>query len=137
MSREESTVRLNVAILSALLLAGLAPTATAEAAHPWKNAAIAPWYGPGYYGNRTACGQVLTRELRGVAHRTLPCGTKIRLRWQGRSVTVKVVDRGPYPARHLYGKMPLDLTAATSCRDLGGGRSPCGTKYNVKWKVVH
>src|SRR5688500_6354796 len=35
------------------------------------------WYGPGFYGNRTACGQRLTRSTQGVAHRTLPCGTKV------------------------------------------------------------
>ena len=33
------------------------------------------WYGPGLYGNGTACGQRLTKGLVGVAHRTLPCGT--------------------------------------------------------------
>ena len=42
------------------------------------------WYGPGFYGNRTACGQRLTRSTLGVAHRTLPCGTKVALRVNGR-----------------------------------------------------
>jgi hypothetical protein len=56
------------------------------------------WYGPGFYGNRTACGYALTRELLGVAHRTLPCGTKVTFRNpdNGRTITVPVVDRGPY-----------------------------------------
>src|SRR3712207_8762999 len=43
------------------------------------------WYGPGFYGNRTACGQRLTTTILGVAHRTLPCGTKVALRAGGRS----------------------------------------------------
>jgi rare lipoprotein A (peptidoglycan hydrolase) len=56
------------------------------------------WYGPGFYGNRTACGYAMSKELLGVAHRTLPCGTKITFRnpANGRTITVPVVDRGPY-----------------------------------------
>lgn len=54
------------------------------------------WYGPGFYGNRTACGLALTKDLKGVAHRTLPCGTKVTFRYNGVEITVPVVDRGPY-----------------------------------------
>jgi rare lipoprotein A (peptidoglycan hydrolase) len=32
----------------------------------------------------------------GVAHRTLPCGTKVTLKYRGRYVRAKVIDRGPY-----------------------------------------
>ncbi len=58
--------------------------------------ARATWYGPGFYGHRTACGLKLTRTLVGVAHRTLPCGTRVALLYHGRSITVPVVDRGPF-----------------------------------------
>ena len=51
---------------------------------------------PHLYGNGTACGQTLTKALVGVAHRTLPCGTLVTFRYGGRTVTVPVVDRGPY-----------------------------------------
>ena len=54
------------------------------------------WYGPGLYGNGTACGQKLTKELVGVAHRTLPCGTMVTFRYNGKTVTAPVIDRGPY-----------------------------------------
>jgi rare lipoprotein A (peptidoglycan hydrolase) len=56
------------------------------------------WYGPGLYGNGTACGQTLTKTLIGVAHKTLPCGTLIEFRnpANGRVVEARVVDRGPY-----------------------------------------
>lgn len=54
------------------------------------------WYGPGFYGNGTACGQKLTIELVGVAHRTLPCGTLVTFRYNGKVVTAPVIDRGPY-----------------------------------------
>lgn len=57
---------------------------------------IATWFGPGLFGNHTACGQVLSRKLVGVANRTLPCGTLVRFSYKGRHVVVPVVDRGPY-----------------------------------------
>jgi hypothetical protein len=57
---------------------------------------IATWYGPGMFGNRTACGKRLRRSTIGVAHRTLPCGTKVTLKYGSRYVRAKVIDRGPY-----------------------------------------
>lgn len=78
---------------------------------------IASWYGPGFYGNRTACGQVYTPEIVGVAHRTLRCGTMVVLEYRGRTMTVPVIDRGPYIAGRT-----LDLSNATrlamGCPDL-------------------
>jgi rare lipoprotein A (peptidoglycan hydrolase) len=78
-----------------------APTAsrTAGAAprvHRIRSSGIATWFGPGFYGQKTACGQVLTPEVIGVAHRTLPCGTLVRVSYAGRTITVPVLDRGPY-----------------------------------------
>jgi hypothetical protein len=72
----------------------------------------ASYYGPGLYGNRTACGQTLTA---GVANRWLPCGTRVTFRYRGRSVTVPVIDRGPYSGSRIW-----DLTYATKQR-LGFG----------------
>jgi rare lipoprotein A (peptidoglycan hydrolase) len=78
---------------------------------------IASWYGPGFYGNRTACGQIYTPEIIGVAHRTLRCGTQVVLEYRGRTLTVPVIDRGPYIAGRT-----LDLSNATrlamGCPDL-------------------
>ena len=104
----------------------------------WQTARYAPWYGPGFYGDVTACGQVMTRRLRGVAHRTLPCGTRVRLKWKGHVVTTKVVDRGPYPAPYLYDEMPFDLTARTNCWDLNGGKyqHPCPSRRNIKYIIL-
>ena len=58
------------------------------------------FYGPGLYGGKTACGHVYTKQLVGVAHRTLPCGTRVSFRnpANGRVVTTQVIDRGPYVA---------------------------------------
>jgi hypothetical protein len=70
--------------------------------------AEASYYGPGLYGNGVACGGTLRPGTLGVAHRTLPCGTAVRLRYRGRAVTVRVIDRGPYVAGRDF-----DLTEAT------------------------
>jgi rare lipoprotein A len=75
--------------------------------------ATATWYGPGLYGNRTACGAKLTHRTLGVAHRRLPCGTKVALRYEGHTIVVPVIDRGPYSRGVDY-----DLTYATA-RKLG------------------
>ena len=71
----------------------------------------ASYYGPGLYGNGVACGGTLMPGTLGVANKTLPCGTKVKLRYHGRSVTVPVIDRGPYVAGRDY-----DLTEATKER---------------------
>jgi rare lipoprotein A len=73
--------------------------------------ASASWYGPGLYGNPTACGGTLTPSRLGVAHKTMACDTKLRLRYRGRSVAVRVIDRGPFA-----GNREFDLTAATKQR---------------------
>ena len=56
----------------------------------------ATWYGPGLWGNRTACGQKLKKKTIGVAHRKLPCGTRVAFAHQGRWVHARVIDRGPF-----------------------------------------
>jgi rare lipoprotein A len=72
-------------------------------------ARMATLYGPGLFGNRTACGEMLTRGRFGVADRTLACGTAVTLYHSGLFVTVPVIDRGPFTAG-----VSLDLTSATA-----------------------
>jgi hypothetical protein len=86
--------------------------------------ASASWYGPGLYGNRMACGGTLTPGTVGVAHKALPCGTKVHLRYGKRTVTAPVVDRGPF-----VGDREFDLTAATKNK-LGFGST--GTVLSSK-----
>lgn len=62
-------------------------------------------YGPGLYGNRTACGQTLTPSTRGVAHRSLPCGAWLRVCHHRRCTITRVIDRGPFHANRV-----LDIT---------------------------
>jgi len=87
--------------------AGAAPTAQVTVYRP----ARTTWYGPGLYGRRTACGQVLSRRLLGVAHRRLPCGTPVEGYLDGRAITVPVVDRGPFGNGAHY-----DLTSAAAAQ---------------------
>ena len=58
----------------------------------------ASWYGPGFYGNRTANGEVFRQGTMTAAHRHLPFGTKVRVTnlWNGRSAVIRINDRGPF-----------------------------------------
>ena len=71
----------------------------------------ASFYGPGLWGNRTACGKVLRRGIRGVAHRSLPCGTRVAVYANGRIAIFPVIDRGPYTSG-----VSIDLTKAAAAR---------------------
>jgi putative peptidoglycan binding protein/rare lipoprotein A (RlpA)-like double-psi beta-barrel protein len=69
--------------------------------------ARATWYGPGFWGNRTACGRKLEKNVIGVAHKKLPCGTLVVLASGGEFTTARVIDRGPFT-----GGFTWDLTKA-------------------------
>lgn len=71
--------------------------------------ALASWYG--LYGEGLACGGVLGRDQLGVAHKTLPCGTKVTISYRGRTVVAPVIDRGPF-----VGAREFDLTGAVARR---------------------
>jgi len=65
--------------------------------------AVASWY---YDEGNTACG---FHAEYGVANKTLPCGTKVRLSYEGRTVLATVDDRGPF----VYGRT-FDLDQRTA-----------------------
>jgi hypothetical protein len=71
--------------------------------------AMATFYGPGFFGQQTACGQVLAPDTHGVAHKKLPCGTLVAVTYAGREIVVPVIDRGPFHAGFSW-----DLTQATA-----------------------
>ncbi len=73
---------------------------------PFRSAG-ASWYGPGLWGNKTACGQTLHPNTLGVAHRNLPCGTAVKFVYHGHALITRVIDRGPYVTGRAW-----DLTAA-------------------------
>jgi rare lipoprotein A (peptidoglycan hydrolase) len=67
----------------------------------WRSA-VASWYGPGFYGNTMASGQILTETSMVVAHRTLPFGTRIEFSYHGRTCVAVVMDRGPYSSGRTF-----------------------------------
>lgn len=69
--------------------------------------ATATWYD--LHGRTGACGVRLTRRTLGVAHKTLPCGSLVDITYGGHTISVPVVDRGPYAHGVSY-----DLTRATA-----------------------
>jgi rare lipoprotein A len=89
--------------------ASVMPSLTATVYRPSR----ASWYGPGMYGKRTACGTKLTTTTIGVANKTLPCGMQVAMYYDGQTLTVPVIDHGPYVVGRDW-----DLTAATA-RALG------------------
>jgi Lytic transglycolase len=87
---------------------GASPGEGGIAFGPYRSAG-ASWYGPGLWGNQTACGQTLRPGTLGVAHRSLPCGTAVKFVYKGRALITQVIDRGPYTKGRAW-----DLTAAAS-----------------------
>ncbi|HEX8165936.1 MAG TPA: septal ring lytic transglycosylase RlpA family protein [Beijerinckiaceae bacterium] len=75
----------------------------------------ASWYGPGFHGKKTASGERFNPNAMTAAHRSLPFGTRVRVvnERTGRSVTVRINDRGPF-----HGGRIIDLAQAPA-RALG------------------
>ena len=59
---------------------------------------VASWYGPGFAGHRTSTGEIYNPEGLTAASTTLPLGSHVRVvnPDTGRSVVVRINDRGPY-----------------------------------------
>jgi rare lipoprotein A len=72
---------------------------------------IASWYGPTFYGHRTANGEMYDGTLMTAAHRTLPMPVNVRVTNldNGKSVVVRVNDRGPYAKGRI-----IDLSEAAA-----------------------
>src|SRR6185436_19050416 len=82
--------------------------------------------GDGLVGARMACGPELTTTVMAVAHRTLSCGTQVRIRIGTRTVVARVLDRGPFTAGRTF-----DLAPAV-CRALAG----CDGVFRIEWQRV-
>jgi rare lipoprotein A (peptidoglycan hydrolase) len=82
------------------------------------------WYGPGFYGNKTADGTKYTPESFLAAHKSLPFGTLLRITWKGKSIVVPVKDRGPYISGRV---VDLSNAAAEALGMKGTGVIPSGS----------
>ena len=83
----------------------------------WHRDPEVSFYGPGFYGKRTACGLAYTTTIMGVAHRTLPCGTRVQFKnpANGKVITVPVIDRGPYVDGRQWDLSGAACTALNHC----------------------
>jgi rare lipoprotein A len=105
-----------LALTATSALAGTGGASTTTASQVGGDVAFTPmrwagatWYGPGFYGRHTACGQLLTPNTMGVAHRNLPCGATVRFAYHGHAIVTQVIDRGPYSRGNSW-----DLTLAAA-----------------------
>lgn len=98
---------LALALLGCVLLGACAHSGPAMRPAHAIGTAVASWYGPDYHGRKTANGEVFDMHGLTAAHRSLPFGTRLRVTHPrtGRSVVVKINDRGP----HVRGR-DLDLS---------------------------
>ena len=98
-------IKLRICIVGALALALLAPGAFAGSRVVKGKA---HYYSDELSGNGMACGGTYRPHKMVAAHRSLPCGTELRVKNKanGKVVTVKVKDRGPYGDK----KTVLDLS---------------------------
>ncbi len=81
---------------------------------------IASWYGDPYHGRRAANGEIYDMDQLTAAHRTLPFGTRVRVKNldNGSEVEVRITDRGPFIGGRI---IDLSRAAARSIRMIGPG----------------
>jgi rare lipoprotein A len=121
-------------LLIAVLLAGCSTTPDRGRPRPDAPAVARPagaelgrgrasWYGPGFHGKRTASGERFDMNDLTAAHRTLPFGTRVRVRnaQNGREVVVRINDRGPQVNARI---IDLSRAAAVALDLLQAGEAP-------------
>lgn len=91
-----------------------------KSAHGFVEEGIASWYGPGFHGKTTANGETYNQYAMTAAHKILPLGTQVRVTHlgNGRSVLVRVNDRGPFVDDRV---IDLSRAAATRLEMMGTG----------------
>ncbi|MFN0265347.1 septal ring lytic transglycosylase RlpA family protein [Tepidamorphus sp. 3E244] len=74
---------------------------------------VASWYGKAHHGRKTASGERFNMNAMTAAHKSLPFGTKVKVtnKRSGRSVVVRINDRGPYAGGRI-----IDLSRAAAQR---------------------
>jgi rare lipoprotein A len=89
---------------------------------------VASWYGPDFHGRETANGEIFDMDSFSAAHTTLPLPSYVRVTnlSNGRSVIVRVNDRGPY---HSDRVIDVSVRAATVLGFYGSGLAPVRVEY--------
>lgn len=109
-----------------LLSVGCSGLGTQRVVHPpgyplgYVERGEASWYGPGFHGNKTANGETYDMHRLTAAHRTLPLGSValVRSLTNGREVTVRINDRGPFARGRV---LDLSLAGAQALQMVGAG----------------
>lgn len=96
--------KLLMTIVASALLCITSHASSAEASTVW-----ASWYGPGFHGRATANGERFNQNAYTAAHKTLPFGTVVSVSYKGRTIHVRINDRGPF----IKGRS-LDLSKAAA-----------------------
>jgi rare lipoprotein A len=104
-----------VAALTTAVLLAACHTSSPDYRHGFAQVGLASWYGADFHHKRTANGERFDMYALTAAHRTLPLNSYVRVTVlaTGRSVVVRINDRGPYVADRI-----IDLSARAA-RDLG------------------
>src|SRR5260370_37369554 len=102
---------------------GLWTAASAQSVQPPSETGMASWYGAPYHGRLSASGEIYDQEKSTAAHRTLPFGSRVRVRRLDRdgSIVVRINDRGPFVKSRI-----IDLSHAAAIRlgMMDGGVTP-------------
>jgi rare lipoprotein A len=110
-------------LLALLALAAGCAGARRGGAPNWREEGLASWYGADFHGRRTANGERYNMYAMTAAHKTLPLGTNVTVthRESGRSIRVRVNDRGPFVAGRV---IDLSLAAAKALGSAEAGVVP-------------
>jgi rare lipoprotein A len=100
-------VFLRKAVLSAVVLCSVLSVAGIAEAGRSVSSGMASWYGPGFHGRLTANGERYNQNALTAAHKSWKFGTKVKVTNSnnGKSVVVRINDRGPY-----VGSRVIDLS---------------------------
>lgn len=84
---------------------------------------VASFYGSSFVGRKTASGEIYDGDSLTAAHRTLPMGTRVKVKnlKNGREVTVRINNRGPFVKGRI---IDLSTRAARELRMTGAGVVP-------------
>jgi len=108
--------------LALLFVACTSATVEARAPKAFKQSGTASWYGAWHHGKVTANGESFDMFAMTAAHKTIPLGTIVKVTRKdiGKSIVVRINDRGPYKKRRI---IDLSYAAAKSLGMKGKGVS--------------
>jgi len=118
-ARVGGTIVLSLVFAVVVLLNGCAGPLSRRA-RDYHEIGVASWYGPGFHGKKTSNGETYDMYGMTAAHRTLPFGTRLKVtdRKTGRTIDVRVNDRGPFVSDRI---LDLSYGAAKALGIIGRG----------------